>query len=70
MITESIEHARAARSRVDAALSELGEGRASSAAPELAGAVEELCAALAELAWAECDRACYGDEDEVSDGGH
>ena len=63
MITESIEHARAARSRIDKALSELGVwGRASSAAPELAGAVEELCAALAELAWAECDRAVYGED--------
>ena len=36
MITEAISHARHARDRVDAALSELGEGRASSAAPELA----------------------------------
>lgn len=57
MISESIEHARAARSHIDKALSELGGGRAASAAPELAGAVEELCAALAELAWTECDRA-------------
>lgn len=64
MITESIEHARDARSRIDKALSELGGGRAASAAPELAGAVEELCAALAELAWAECDRAAYGTSEE------
>ena len=33
-------------------------------------AVEGLCAALEELAWSGCDRACYGDADEVSDGGH
>ena len=64
MITESIAHAGHARVRIDAALSELGGGRAASAAPELAGAVEELCAALTELAWAECDRAAYGTSEE------
>lgn len=64
MINESITHATHARARIDAALSELGGGRASSAAPELAGAVEELCAALAELAWTECDRAAYGTSEE------
>ena len=64
MITESIDHARHARSRIDKALSELGGGRAASAAPELADAVEELCAALAELAWTECDRAVYGTGEE------
>lgn len=64
MINESISHARHARARVDAALCELGGGRVASAAPELAGAVEELCAALAELAWSECDRAAYGTSEE------
>lgn len=64
MIAEAVAHARHARSRIDAALSELGGGRAASAAPELAGAVEELCAALAELAWTECDRAAYGTSEE------
>ena len=64
MIAEAIAHAGHARSRIDKALSELGGGRASSAAPELADAVEELCAALAELAWTECDRAVYGTGEE------
>ena len=65
MINESITHATHARSRIDKALSELGGGRrAPSAAPELAGAVEELCAALTELAWTECDRAAYGTSEE------
>ncbi len=64
MIAEAIARAGHARSRIDAALSELGGGRAASAAPELAGAVEELCAALAELAWTECDRAAYGTDEE------
>ena len=67
MINESINHAAHARDRIDAALSELGGGRAASAAPELAGAVEELCAAISELAWTWCDRACYGEEGEVSE---
>ena len=62
MIAEAIAHAGHARDRIDAALSELGGGRAASAAPELTGAVEELCAALAELAWTECDRAVYGED--------
>lgn len=61
MINESINHAAHARDRIDAALSELGGGRAASAAPELARAVEGLCAALTELAWSECDRAVYGE---------
>ena len=64
MISEAIAHAGHARSRIDAALSELGGGCAASAAPELAGAVEELCAALAELAWTECDRAACGTSEE------
>lgn len=65
MISESIEHARHARSRIDKALSELGGGgRASSAAPACARAVEGLCAALTELAWTECDRAAYGTGEE------
>lgn len=64
MISEAVARAREARSRIDKALSELVGGRAASAAPELAGAVEELCAALAELAWTECDRAAYGTSEE------
>lgn len=67
MIAEAIARAGHARARIDAALSELGGGRASSAAPELAGAVEGLCAALAELAWAECDRVAYGEVDDADD---
>ena len=62
MISEAITHARRARDGADRAIEMLSGGRAASAAPELAGAVEELCAALTELAWAECDRAVYGED--------
>ena len=55
-----------ARKEVGSALDALaGGGRVGDAAPACARAVEGLCAALAELAWAECDRATYvegGDE--------
>ena len=66
MISEAIRHLTAARREVGVALDALaGVGGVEEAAPACARAVEGLCAALAELAWSECDRALYGDgEDE------
>ena len=64
MISEAVRHLTVARREVDGAMDELaGVGRVEEAAPACARAVEELCAALAELAWSACDRAVYGDED-------
>ena len=66
MINEAVRHLTFARKGVGVALDALaGGGRVEDAAPACALAVEELCAALTELAWAECDQAVYGDgEDE------
>ena len=65
MIGEAIRHLTAARREVGVALDELtGVGGVEEAAPACARAVEELCAALSELAWAECDRAVYGTGEE------
>ena len=64
MISEAVRHLTVARREVDGAMDELaGVGRVEEAAPACARAVEELCAALSELAWSACDRAVYGDED-------
>ena len=65
MIGESIEHAQQSRSLIDKAIGDMARGRVSFAAPELADAAERLCKALAELAWAECNRAVRdtGEED-------
>ena len=63
MISEAIRELTLARKEVGVALA--GGGRVGDAAPACALAVEELCAALTELAWSACDRAMYGDgEDE------
>ncbi|OUO32271.1 hypothetical protein [Olsenella sp. An293] len=68
MIGEAVRELTLARKEVGVALDALaGGGRVGDAAPACARAVEELCAALAELAWSECDRAVYGEVD-VSDG--
>ena len=66
MISEAIRELTLARKEVGVALDALtGVGGVEEAAPACARAVEELCAALTELAWSECDRALYGDgEDE------
>ena len=66
MISEAVRELTLARKEVGVALDELtGVGGVEEAAPACARAVEELCAALTELAWSECDRALYGDgEDE------
>ena len=66
MISEAIRELTLARKEVGVALDALtGVGVVEDAAPACARAVEELCAALTELAWSECDRALYGDgEDE------
>lgn len=70
MVGEAIRELTIARREVGVALDALAGGRVEDAAPACARAVEGLCAALSELAWSACDRAVYGDEDEVSDGGH
>ena len=63
MIGEAIRELTLARKEVGAALDALaGGGRVEDAAPACARAVEGLCAALAELAWSECDRALYGED--------
>ena len=66
MISEAVRELTLARKEVGVALDALtGVGGVEEAAPACARAVEELCAALTELAWSECDRALYGDgEDE------
>ena len=66
MISEAIRELTLARKEVGVALDALAVGgRVGDAAPACARAVEELCAALTELAWSACDRAMYGDgEDE------
>ena len=66
MIGEAVRELTLAREEVGVALDALaGVGRVEDAAPACARAVEGLCAALTELAWAECDQAVYGDgEDE------
>ena len=65
MVTEAIARLSSARGDIDeAAVILAGGGRVEDAAPICARAVEELCAALAELAWSECDRAVYGDGDD------
>ena len=62
MIGEAVRELTLARKEVGVALDALaGGGRVGDAAPACARAVEELCAALTELAWAECDRATYGE---------
>lgn len=62
MVSEAIRELTLVRKEVCVALDALaGGGRVGDAAPACARAVEGLCAALAELAWAECDRALYGD---------
>lgn len=65
MIGEAVRELTLARKEVGVALDALagGEGRVEEAAPACARAVEELCAALSELAWSACDRAVYGDGD-------
>ena len=63
MISEAIRELALARKEVGAALDALtGVGGVEEAAPACARAVEGLCAALAELAWSECDRAVYGED--------
>lgn len=65
MISEAVRELTLARKEVGVALDALaGGGRVGDAAPACARAVEELCAALTELAWAECDRAAYGTSEE------
>ena len=64
MISKSIEHATDARRLVDEAIHDMRLGWTSEGATELAGAVERLCRALAELARAECDRAACGTSKE------
>lgn len=62
MIGEAVRELTLARKEVGVALEALaGGGRVVDAAPACARAVEGLCAALTELAWAECDRAVYGE---------
>ena len=62
MIREAVRELKLARKEVGVALEALaGGGRVGDAAPACARAVEGLCAALTELAWAECDRATYGE---------
>ena len=63
MIGEAIRELTMVREEVGVALDALaGVGGVEEAAPACARAVEELCAALAELAWSECDRAVYGED--------
>ena len=63
MISEAIRELTLARREVGVALDALtGVGGVEEAAPACARAVEELCAALTELAWSECDRAVYGED--------
>ena len=63
MIGEAIRELTLARREVGVALDALtGVGDVEEAAPACARAVEELCAALTELAWTECDRAVYGED--------
>ena len=63
MIGEAVRELTLARKEVGVALDALtGVGGVEEAAPACARAVEELCAALSELAWAECDRAVYGED--------
>lgn len=63
MVCEAVRHLTAARREVGVALDALAGDCVEDAAPACARAVEGLCSALSELAWAECDRAVYGDED-------
>lgn len=61
MISEAIRELTLARKEVGAALNALNVGnRVEDAAPACARAVEELCAAITELAWAGCDKVMYG----------
>lgn len=63
MVSEAVRELTLAREEVGVALDALaGGGRVGDAAPACARAVEGLCAALAELAWSECDRAVYGED--------
>lgn len=63
MISEAVRELTLARKEVGVALDALtGVGGVEDAAPACARAVEELCAALTELAWSECDRAAYGED--------
>ena len=63
MISEAVRELTVARKEVGVALDALtGVGSVEEAAPACARAVEELCAALAELAWTACDRAVYGED--------
>lgn len=65
MVSEAIRELTLARKEVGVALDALAVGgRVEGAAPACARAVEGLCAALTELAWAECDRAVYGEGGE------
>ena len=64
MASKAIRELTLAREEVGVALDALAGGRDEDAAPACARAVEGLCAALAELAWTECDRALYGDGDD------
>ena len=65
MVTEAIARLSSARGDIDEAVTILaGGGRVGDAATACARAVEGLCAALEELAWAECDRAAYGTGEE------
>ena len=65
MIGEAVRELTLAREEVGVALDALtGVGGVEEAAPACARAVEGLCAALTELAWAECDRATYGTSEE------
>lgn len=62
MISEAIRELTLVRREVGVALDALEGGRVEDAAPACARAVEELCAAISELAWSGCDRAVYGEE--------
>lgn len=69
MIGEAVRELTLARKEVGVALDALAgrEDRVGDAAPACARAVEGLCAALTELAWAECDRAVYGEGGDAAD---
>lgn len=64
MVSEAVKHLGHARREVDEAIRDLAGGRVDHGARSCARAVEELLDALHELAWAECDRAVYGEEEE------
>lgn len=63
MVSEAVKHLGHARREVDEAIGDLTGGRVDRGALACARAVEEMLEALHELAWAECDRAVYGEEE-------